>query len=69
MDKSTHPNNDLSIQLNLRVTPDLKHHLGVLAKRKLTSTSQLMREAVLDLLDKHGMSLPDDSERVAPLAD
>lgn len=69
MDKETHPCNDLSIQLNLRVTPDLKEQLGILAKRKLTSTSQLMREAVLDLLDKHGMSLPDVSEKIAPLSD
>lgn len=69
MDSNTHPNNDLSIQLNLRVTPDLKDQLGILAKRKLTTTSQLMREAVLDLLAKHGMSLPDESEKVAPLAD
>lgn len=68
MDKDTQPSNDLTIQLNLRVTPDVKTALRVLAKRRLTNTSQLMREAVLDLLDKHGVSLPDDSEKFDTIA-
>ncbi|MEC7609800.1 MAG: ribbon-helix-helix protein, CopG family [Verrucomicrobiota bacterium] len=62
------PSNDLTIQLNLRVTPDVKIALRVLAKRRLTNTSQLMREAVLDLLDKHGVSLPDESESFKTVA-
>ena len=62
------PSNDLTIQLNLRVTPDVKLALRVLAKRRLTNTSQLMREAVLDLLDKHGVSLPDESESFQTVA-
>lgn len=62
--------NELTIQLNLRINPVLKKTLEFFAKKRLTTKSALLREALLDLFDKHGVELkeepkPTDWEAVA----
>jgi predicted transcriptional regulator len=52
--------NELTIQLNLRINPALKDKLEKLAKSRLTSKSALLREALIELFAKYGVDL--DSE-------
>lgn len=49
--------NELTIQLNLRINPVLKKTLELFAKKRLTTKSALLREALLDLFEKHGIDL------------
>ncbi len=56
--------NELTIQLNLRINPCLKETLESFAKKRLTTKSALLREALLDLFEKHNVELvqPEKSE-------
>jgi hypothetical protein len=54
--------NDLTIQLNLRINPVLKKTLELFAKKRLTTKSALLREALLDLFEKHGIPLVENDE-------
>tara|TARA_R110000765_G_scaffold77927_1_gene153208 strand:+ start:502 stop:684 length:183 start_codon:yes stop_codon:yes gene_type:complete len=49
--------NELTIQLNIRVNPVLKDTLERCAKKRLTNKSALLREALLDYFDKHDIEL------------
>ena len=54
--------NELTIQLNLRINPVLKKTLELFAKKRLTTKSALLREALLDLFEKHGIDLVENDE-------
>lgn len=49
--------NELTIQLNIRVNPILKDTLERCARKRLTNKSALLREALLDFFAKHNIEL------------
>ena len=49
--------NELTIQVNLRINPELQAKLDKLAKARLTSKSALLREALLELFAKYQADL------------
>ena len=49
----------LTVQMNLRVDPPLKEAFDRLVGIRYSNKSILMREAILDILTKHGQPVPD----------
>lgn len=49
--------NELTIQLNLRINPALEKTLKKLAKERYTSKSALLREALLELFAKYNVKV------------
>tara|TARA_Y100001938_G_C8025916_1_gene398017 strand:+ start:145 stop:408 length:264 start_codon:yes stop_codon:yes gene_type:complete len=53
----------MDVQLNMRVDSELKEALDKLCHQRYATTSGIVREAILDLLSKHGVPLPRSENR------
>ena len=51
----------MDVQLNLRVDPAMKASIDLCCRERYTSVSQLMREAILDVLEKYGQPKPGEA--------